>query len=196
VSILLAAALLLPAQQGPTPEEARVAMALGECIAARGHEFAARPDADEMVAAAIVQACADLERGVTAVAIRIAGRGREAATAQWVHADIRRRALDMVHQVRTGALPTGYDREVQLWSRCITEHVTSRAGGEGSPEAIVEAAEGDCTAEEAAVRAVLTRRSTSSAADAEIAQLQALGRERQLQRVARIRAAQSAPEPK
>jgi hypothetical protein len=195
VSILLAAALLVQAQPGPTPDEARVAMALGECIAARGHEFADRPDADDVVAAAVVHGCADLERGVTAVALRMAGPERAAATAQWVHADVRRRALDMVRQVRTGAPPTGPGSEVQLWSHCITQHVIGRARGQGSPEEIVQAAEGDCTAEEATARAVITRRSGPSAADAEMARLRALGRERQLQRVARIRASQDAAAP-
>lgn len=195
MSILLAAALLVQAQHGLTGDEAGIAMALGECIAARGHEFAARPDADDVVAAAIVNACADLERGATAFVVRMAGRERAAATAQWMHADVRRRALDMVRQVRTGAPPTGPGSEVQLWSHCITQHVIGRARGQGSPEEIVRAAEGDCAAQEATVRAVITRESGPSAADAEMAQLRALGRERQLQRVARIRASQDAAAP-
>ena len=201
MSILLVAALLVQAPSGPTPDESRVAMAMGECIAARGHEFAARPDADEVVAAAVVRACADLEQRVIAIAVRMTGRERAAATAQWVHADIRRRALDMIHQVRTGAAPTGYDSEIQIWSRCLTQHVIDRARGPGSPDAIVGGAERDCSAEEAAARASILSRSEPSATDAEMARLRALNRENQLERVARIRASQeattrSAPEPK
>jgi hypothetical protein len=194
VSILLAAALV-QAQPGPTPDEARVAMAFGACIASHGHEFATRPDADDVVAAAIVDACADLERDVAAVAMRMVGPEGATEAARWVHADTRRRALAIVREVRTGALPTGPGSEIQIWSHCVTQHVISRAAGQGSPEETVEAAEGDCGAEEAAARAVVVRRSGRAAANAEMAQLRALGRERQLQLVAQIRTSGNATAP-
>jgi hypothetical protein len=195
VSILLAAALLVQAQPVPTPDEARVAMAFGACIASHGHEFATRPDADDVVAAAIVDACADLERDVATVATRMLGRERAAEATRWVHADTQRRALAIVREVRTGARPTGPGSEVQIWSHCVTQHVISRARGQGSPEEIVEAAEGDCRAEEAIARAVVLRRSGRAAANAEMAQLRALGRERQLLLVARIRSSGNATAP-
>jgi hypothetical protein len=201
VSILLAAALLIQARSGPTPDEARMAMALGACIASHARQFATRPDADDVIAATIVDACADLERGVAAVSSRMAGREGAAEAARRVHADILRRTLTIVREVRTGSLPTGPGSEVQIWSYCVTQHVIRRAGGQGSPDEVVHAAEGDCGAEEAAVRAAILRQSGPAAGPAEMEQLRTLGRERQLILVARIRAsrdanAPSVPEPR
>jgi hypothetical protein len=195
MSILLAVALLVQTQQGPTPDEARTAMDLGSCIASHAHQFASRPDADDAVAAAVIDACADLERGIVAASVRMAGREGAADTASWVHADILRRTLAMVRQVRTGSAPTGPGSEVQLWARCITQHVMSRAEGEGSAEEIVQAAEGDCTVEEAAARTALIDESGPAAANAAIAQIRTLDRERQLQLVARIRSSRAATAP-
>lgn len=199
MSILLAAALLVQTQGVLSPDEARAGAALGTCIAARAHQFADRPDADDVVAAAILEACGDLERHVIAAAA--AGRGGDAAFARGVHALILERALDMVRQVRTGSAPTGPGSEIQIWSHCVSNHVISRANGLGRPEEIVRAAEGDCTAEEAAARASIIRQSGPAEADAEMAQMRSLNREDQLALVARIRAsprasAPSRPEPK
>jgi hypothetical protein len=172
---------------------------LGYCIAARAHQFAGRHDADAVVAAAVIDACAGLERSVIAAAA--AGHEGDAEFARGVHALILERALAMVRQVRTGSAPTGPGSEIQIWSHCIADHVISRANGRGSPEEIVRAAEGDCTAEAAAARASIIRESGPAEADAEMAQMRSLNREDQLALVARIRASRGAtapsrPEPK
>jgi len=199
VSLILAAALLVQAQGVLTHDEARMGMALGTCIAAHAHQFADRPDPDDVVAAAILDACADLEGRVTAA--MTAGHEGDAEFARQVHALVLGRALDMVRQVRTRSAPTGPGSEFQIWSRCVSDHVIGRANGRGSPEGIVRAAEGDCAAEEAAARASVVRQSGPAEADAEMAQMRSLDREDYLALVARIRAsrgvtAPSRPEPK
>ena len=199
MSLLLAAALLVQAQGVLTPDEARAGMALGTCIASHAHEYASRPDPDSVVAAAILDVCADIERRV--IAASAAGREGAADFERGVHALILERALAMVRQVRAGGAPTGPGSEVQIWSHCVSDHVISRANGRGTPEEIVQAAAGDCTAEEAAARASIRREAGPAQADAEMAQLRSLNREDQLALVARIRASRGAsapsqPEPK
>jgi hypothetical protein len=199
VSILLTGALLFQAQPALTPDEARTGMAMGTCIASHAHQFADRPEADDVVAAAILDACADLERRIIAAAA--AGHEDAAEFERGVHALILQRALAMVRQVRTGSAPTGPGSEIQIWSHCVSDHVISRANGRGRPEEIVRAAERDCAPEEAAARASIIRESGPAEADAEMAQMLSLNREDYLALVARIRSsdgatAPSRPEPK
>ena len=199
MSLLLAAASLVQAQPLLTPEEARAGSALGACIAAHAHQFADRSDADDVVAAAILDACADLERRVVAAAA--AGHEDAAEFAHGVHALILDRALAMVRQVRTGGPPTGPGSEIQIWSHCVSDHVIGRASERGDPAEIVRAAERDCAAEEAAARTSIIRESGPAQADADMAQMRSLNREEYIALVARIRASRGAtpparPEPK